>query len=329
MKKKCKYIGTQPPTIPSNKFTASLFQRDDDQAYYMQVEKEEIIVGFKKVAPPAIKLSPPEDVYVTEGDALLYSYVNSKRELFYGHREGLEQQLLTIMESIKNIHARLQLANFLNLYNRSITLIQESNMEFIRKGIENLLDEQIVFERKVSYNKTKQEILESISERYEQFKKIDASIEIEDIAFIERDIAYFKEYTLRIDEIYNIESLGNEKCRKNLSRLMNKCGNAKRVDIDKISMDYADVFSFLLLSKDVVFDQDKLESFLSDEVSDTSTKEKYTSILNRGIQIDRQLGEEENEPCMSGHDPDVDAENENSLWYSFRTIKQSYLEYFK
>jgi len=288
---KLKYIGGILPALPSNRFINSVFIDVELNQYYIQEENNDIIVAFKEIDASQIIVPAKSQLYAGEDDKFIYtfiSYSKDKIEIVYGDMETIQFDLLALLSSDSlNVHSKLLISSFLSLYSKTLALIEDSNKDFEDKGIEQRIKQNIVFASRSYEDNLGVNIIELIYQRYKSYKKISKTIEIDDIAFIKDDLAYFKNNYTSIKSIINKNTLKNDASNKLVSEIITKCTQKQMVNIKKISL-ISEVYEFLLESEYVIIEQKVIEQYLSEIVKENKLNENE-SILDIGINVDKEI----------------------------------------
>ena len=311
-----KYIGAPKPSIPSNKFVPSVFQKNGDPNCYLQIDEVGTIAGFKMIQAPGKIHRIEENLEVKTGDDVIYSFITSSGELLYGNRKVIEPRLLELlMSELLNSHAKLIIAKFLNLFGKVIDYVQQSNRDLKRKGIDHLIDEDVIFQNTVSSNEVPQNLSTLIVQRYDHLNKINSTIGLDDVIFIYHDNAYFQNHKFEIDKFFTKSTLHNPAEKNVITQVINLCGKRNKIDIEKLINSNDDTYEFLLLSAAVSLEQKKIEGLLSDKVNETEN-----SVIDIGLRVDKKLSEHKVAREMTRTTRVRDRDKEMALIESFTSI---------
>ncbi|NQX43332.1 hypothetical protein SAMN05421820_116100 [Pedobacter steynii] len=289
------YAGVLQPSLDADKFMTSLFKKGDD--YYVQVEEGEKITGFRPIEITRPILSPPgEAVVVTENEDYLYSFLTGASELKFGTRREMELQLLPLL-SIEDlsVHSRLMISSFLNLYQKRIELICDSNENLREKGLDYKISPDLPFMDTTDYVTHSHAVLKKILEKYQRFKERNNSIRLEDIAFLNKDRAFFNNYNLKIELLANKHCLQVPEHKQMMSELIMVFVQKDRELLKTFLFGHTEAYKFLLSSEYIILQQSEIESFLSQKVSVRGISPD-TSVLEVGINVDKLLYETAIEP---------------------------------
>lgn len=306
------YAGVLQPSLDADKFMTSLFKKGD--VYYVQLEEEEKIIGFSPIEITRAILSPPgATVVVAENEDYLYSFLTGASELKFGTRQDMELQLLPLL-SIEDlsVHSRLMISSFLNLYQKRIELIRDANENLQEKGLDYKISPDLPFMDTSDYVTHSHVVLKKILEKYQRFKERNSSIRLEDIAFLNKDRAFFNNYNLKIELLANKHCLQVPEHKQIMSELIMVFVQKDRELLRTFLFGHTEAYKFLLSSEYIILQQSEIESFLSQKVRVRDISPD-TSVLEVGINVDKLLYETASEPSDEAPDDDVSSEIEDVL----------------
>ena len=113
---------------------------------------------------------------------------------------------------------------------------------------------------------------------------MNASINIDDVAIIKNENAYFEQYKLEFSEIINKTTLVKEEAKTLIGKLINLSDEKNMLNLRHLLNANDSAYELLLMSDSISFEQDKIEGLISDKVSDCEM-----SILDIGLMIDKEI----------------------------------------
>jgi len=310
------YVGILEPAFAADKFMTSIFA-DEQGEYYTQEDADEVIIKFKPIKLSR-KLKTPDEqlkIKVNVGDKFVYSFQTASSELIFGQRESIEESLLRFINADDmTAHARLLISSFLKLFQKTIDLVNESNIDLAKRGIEQKLDTEIAFSNTREPELGTDEIITAIRDRYEHFYKINQSIRLEDIAFMNSKNAFFSNHHMRLDLFANRRSLQDDASNKLVSELIMICAENNRGIIRTLLMKQTETADFILGTEYITIEQHEADAPLLDG-AESQPARRSMSVIETFIRIDKEIHSENIPPRKRKK-----AINEKSLWNSFETI---------
>lgn len=309
------YVGILKPTFNADKFMTSIFE-DENGNYFTQEDHEEVIIEFKPIILNRELIQPKEDleIKVAVGDKFVYSFLTAAKQLIYGHREIIEERLLLLINSNMTTQARLLISSFLKLFQKTIDLVKESDIELANLGIKQKLDKEIAFSNTSNTITETNKIITEIRTRYEHFLKINPDIRLEDIAFMNTKSAFFSNYQIQLDKFANRQSLQNDQSNELVSKLIMIFAKKNVGIIRTLLMKSTETADFILGTEYITIEQHDADAPLFN--NDKIKKLKRTmSVLETFIRIDKEI-----------HSEDVPQRKrkkaiaEKALWNTFETI---------
>ena len=311
---KLKYVGVLTPSVAADRFVSSIFV-DEAGNYFIQVEKDDVIAEFKPVLISRELMTCVNPLEAEKNDQAIYSFITSSKELLYGTREIIEPLLVALIDSeYLNVHSRLLISNFLKLFSKTLDLIDASNKDLEEKGVKEMISRSLPFANNKKQVNDHADLMNAIINRFQKFNRINQSIRIEDIAFINQNKAYFIHYELHIATIINKKILKNQYNGMILSKLVIACIEKDTINIKTMINESSESYEFLLLSEFVVLKQHQIESLASDIANKYQT-DPNQSILEIGIHVDKKI---------HGNDVVVNSP-ETSSPFDIETLNKSFL----
>lgn len=304
------------PSLPSNRFVNSIFLNPLTDEYFVSEEENDIISSFVKIKIMKEVARTDIELYVQEGNNYIYSFCTSARKLICGDRDTIANNLLVLLNTNQlNVHSKLLVSSFLGLYGSTLKLVEDSNKDFEQKGISQKLEQDIAFMNSSFNNNPEPDIIEVIYERYIKYKSVCQTIQVDDIAFIRDDIAYFNNYYIEARHIINKNSLESDRNNKLVSEIITVCTQKHMINLEKLTMN-KEVYEFLLESEYVILDQHTIEQYLSEKVKENKLN-SHESVLDIGINLDREIFMYDSLTTFTFNQSD---KNEKALINSFLTI---------
>lgn len=309
-----KYIGALEPSLPSNRFTTSIFTTGTESNFFLQIEELGKVTGFKLIAPPAKIKNVEANLELQVGDDIIYSFITSQSDLIYGNRQGIEPKLLELLKTnALNSHSKLIISNFLHLYGKTIDYVHKSNKDLEKRGVKSLINEDLIFQNTIPENEAPDDLFNLIDIRYNSLKSINSNIDIDDIAFIFDDNAYFQNIKIKINKFFSKKSIRNSGQKTMLAQVINLCNKRNKIDVGKLVNSSNETFEFLLQSAAVSFEQKKIETLISEKINETPN-----SVIDVGLAVDKQLSDVESQKEIT--DFRWRKNNENEILASFTSI---------
>lgn len=286
-----KYIGGILPSIPSSRFVNSVFLNMETDKIYLQQEENEIIGNFIEIDSDQIIVPAKKEIFVEEYQDFVFSFIIYTKnfiEIFSGNRKAIELDLLVLINSKKiNVHSELLISSFLNLYGKTLELIEESNIDLEKKGVKQKIGENTAFNSSNFINDPEPNLVDIIYKKFMLYRTINDSIQIDDIACIKDGNVYFNNNYFRAQKIVNRKNSENQIYSKVISEILALCIKKRLVNLEEFSLNN-EIYEFLIGSEHFILEQSVIEQYLSDRVKVDENEMTY-SVLDIGLQWDKVI----------------------------------------
>ena len=278
-----RYIGGIKPSIISYRFLNSVFIDSETNQMYLANIGGNIIDSFSLINSEIEIIKFNEVINVNIGDAYIYSYLTTDNKIIAGTKESIKKELSLFLNSKKlNIHTKLILASFLNLYSKALELIEEVNNVFKEKGIKSAIDVKSMVAKKnkidlINYS----DLLTRVNSKIDYYHELQYEIKNEDIFFFMEDKAYFENMEFPIEEFINY--MKTTKFKSCIDDSIIYCSLKDQLDIEKISQ-INSVFYYFLIS-DNILNQRNIEKHLTKTVQSKEDK----SIVEVSLYFDNEF----------------------------------------
>lgn len=261
-----------------SRFLTPLFHAEG-QFYYQEIVNDKV-KSFIEVAEPAAEFitKPKIDAQLSiESDALFCFNINES-DTIEGTRNDIEDKLFKLLSSASNlnVHSKLLIANFLNLYQAQIELINEANKDLEQFGIANQISLETPFKNK------RPELIENaasqIVNKLKKVHQIKGDYKVDDIAYVKDQRVYFQAYSTDIENVLNKNSATDKFLDSVIGQLANKYFETNESINDLIKNERQSVYDFLLCSKTFQIENTEWDKIYSGIKEERQISEQFDNI---------------------------------------------------
>jgi hypothetical protein len=232
------------------RFLTPVFEKEGK--YYVQKLIDDVIIDFTEISEPDITLliEPSNEFFCEIGNRGYYSFNLDEKDEIEGTYSEIEPKLLDLLNPEYAKHkinepAKLVIANFLNLYQIQIELIELVNIELKKYGASNQISIETPFNHKKKIYFTK--LAHSIFEYVKGVRLKNVKFRVCDAAYIQGNKVYFQRFESEIGNVLNRETALNSDLDFIICELANVCFDLESLS-ELISSGEDRVFEYLLLT---------------------------------------------------------------------------------